>query len=89
MRHMAVNKTKEGRKERRKESYKYIFLRTTHTMSDKISCYHYMGYSFWLATMNVLHVPSDREDSTYHGLCYTSCGARAGMRYSSMGTENE
>ena len=28
---------------------------------------------------------SNRQDNTYHGLCYTSSGALAGMRDSSMG----
>ena len=31
------------------------------------------------------YAPSHRQNSTYHGLCYTSCGALAGMRNSSMG----
>ena len=31
-----------------------------------------------------LYAPSHRQDSTYHGLCYTSRGALAGMRNSSM-----
>ena len=30
-----------------------------------------------------MHHP--RQGSTYHGLCYTSCGALVGMRNSSMG----
>ena len=30
-----------------------------------------------------LYAPSRRQDSTYHSLCYTSCGALAGMRNSS------
>ena len=29
--------------------------------------------------------PISRQDSTYHGLCYTSRGALAGTRNSSMG----
>ena len=29
--------------------------------------------------------PINRQDNTYHGLCYTSHGALAGMRNSSMG----
>ena len=31
----------------------------------------------------VLYALSHRQDSTYHGLCYTSCGSLAGMRNSS------
>ena len=33
----------------------------------------------------VLYASSYRQDSTYHDLCYTKCGALAGMRNSSMG----
>ena len=37
----------------------------------------------------LLYAPSHRQDSTYHGLCYTSRGALAGTRNSSMGAPNE
>ena len=30
----------------------------------------------------ILYAPSHRQDITYHGLCYTSYGALAGMRNS-------
>ena len=30
-----------------------------------------MGYSFRLAARVLLYVPSHRQDSSYHGLCYT------------------
>ena len=33
----------------------------------------------------LLYAPSYRQDNTYHGLCYTSRGALAGTRNSSMG----
>ena len=33
----------------------------------------------------LLYAPSHRQDFTYHGLCYTSRGALAGTRNSSMG----
>ena len=33
--------------------------------------------------------PSHRQDSTYHSLCFTSCGALAGTRNSSMGPPHE
>ena len=42
-------------------------------------CYH-MGYSFRLAARVLLYAPSHRQDSTYHGLCYTSRGALTGTR---------
>ena len=44
-----------------------------------------MGYSFRLAARVLLYASSHRQDSTYHGLCYTSRGALTGMRNSSMG----
>ena len=37
-----------------------------------------MGYSFLLAAGVLLYTLSHREDSTYHGLCYTSRGTMAG-----------
>ena len=50
-----------------------IWLRTRH-----------MGYSFRLAASVLLYAPSHRQDSTYHGLCYTSRGTLTGTRNSSM-----
>ena len=44
-----------------------------------------MGYSFRLTARVLLYAPSHREDNTYNGLCYTSRGAQAGTRNSSMG----
>ena len=40
------------------------------------------GYSFQLAARDRLHALSHRQDRIYHGLCYTSRGALAGMRNS-------
>ena len=48
-----------------------------------------MGYSFRLTARVLLYAPSHRQDNTYHGLCYTSCGALAGTRNSSMGPPHE
>ena len=48
-----------------------------------------MGYSFWLAARVLLYAPSHRQDSIYHGLCYTSREALAGTRNSSMGPPHE
>ena len=39
-----------------------------------------MGCSFRLAARFVLYALSHRQDKTYHGLCYTSRGALAGMK---------
>ena len=47
------------------------------------------GYSFRLTARVLLYAPSRRQDSTYHGLCYTSRGALAGTRNSSMGPPHE
>ena len=44
-----------------------------------------MGYSFRLAARVILYASTHRQDDTYHSLCYTSCGALAGTRNSSMG----
>ena len=49
----------------------------------------HIGYSFRLAARVLLYAPSHRQDSTYHGLCYTSRGALAGARNSSMGPPHE
>ena len=51
---------------------------------EKTRCRH-MGYSFRLAARVILYGSSHRQDNTYHGLCYTSRGALAGMRNGSMG----
>ena len=61
-----------------------IWHRTIRIARDETRCRH-MGYSFRLAARVLLYAPSHRQDSTYHGLCYTSRGAQAGTRNSSMG----
>ena len=48
-----------------------------------------MGYSFRLAPRVLLCAPSQRQDSIYHGLWYTSRGALAGTRNSSMGPHED
>ena len=35
------------------------------------------GYSFQVAARVLLYAPSHRHISTYHGICYTSCGGLA------------
>ena len=57
-------------------------------MREETRCHH-MGYSFWLAARVLLYAPYHRQDSTYHGLCYTSYGALAGTKNSSMGPPHE
>ena len=57
-------------------------------MREETRCRH-MGYSFRLAARVLLYAQSHRQDSTYHGLCYTSRGALAGTRNRSMGPLHE
>ena len=65
-----------------------IWLRTILIVRKETRCCH-IGYSFQLTTRVLLYAPSHRQDSTYHSLCYTSHGALAGMRNSSMGSPHE
>ena len=44
-----------------------------------------MGYSLLLTARVLLYALSHRQDNTYLSLCYTSRGALAGTRNSSMG----
>ena len=44
---------------------------------------------FPINSKDFLYAPSHRQDSTYHGLCYTSRGALAGTKNSSMGSPHE
>ena len=55
---------------------------------EETRCRH-IGYSFRLTARVLLYAPSHRQDSTYYGLCYTSRGALAGTRNSSMGSPHE
>ena len=63
-------------------------VRTILIVRKETSCRH-IGYSFLLTTRVLWYAPSDRQDSTYHSLCYTSRGALAGTRNSSMGPPHE
>ena len=70
--------------EGRKEMF-YLTTHSTHMASDiwlrtiliarKESRCRHIGYSFRLTARVLLYAPSHRQDSTYHGLCYTSRGA--------------
>ena len=60
-----------------------IWLRTILIVRKEIRCRH-IGYSYRLTTRVLLFAPSQKQDNTYHGLCYTSRGALAGMRNSSF-----
>ena len=48
-----------------------------------------IGYSYRVTAMVLLYAPSHRQDNTYHSLCYTSRGALAGTRNSSVGSPHE
>ena len=65
-----------------------IWLRTILIVRKETHCCH-IGYSFRLTARVLLCAPSHRQGSTYHGLCYTSRGALAGTRNSSMGSPHE
>ena len=57
-----------------------IWIKTILIVRKETRCHH-IGYSFRLAARVLLDAPSHRQDSTYHGLCYTSCGALVGTRW--------
>ena len=61
-----------------------IWLRTILIVRKETRCCH-IGYCYRLTARVLLYAPSHRQDNTYHGLCYTSCGALAGTRNSSIG----
>ena len=65
-----------------------IWLRTIQIVRKETRCRH-IGYSYRLTARVILYAPSHRQDNTYHGLCYTSRGALAGMRNSSEGPPHE
>ena len=65
-----------------------IWLRTILIVRKETRCRHIV-YSFRLAARVLLYAPSHRQDNTYHSLCYTSRGALAGTRNSSMGPPHE
>ena len=65
-----------------------IWLRTI-LIVRKETCCHHIGYSYRLTARVLLYAPSHRQDNTYHSLYYTSRGALAGTRNSSMGPPHE
>ena len=65
-----------------------IWLRIILIVRKETRCRH-IGYSFRLTARVLLYTPSHRQDSTYHGLCYTSRGALTGTRNSSMGPPHQ
>ena len=65
-----------------------IWLRTILIVREETRRRH-ICYSFRLTARFFLYAPSHRQDSTYHSLCYTSRGALAGTRNSSVGSPHE
>ena len=65
-----------------------IWLRTILIVRKETRCRH-IGYSFRLTARVLLYALSHKQNSTYHGLCYTSRGALAETRNSSMGSPHE
>ena len=65
-----------------------IWLRTILIVRKETHCRH-IGYSYRLTARVLLYAPSHRHDNTYHSLCYTSRGALAETRNSSMGPPHE
>ena len=65
-----------------------MWLRTILIVRKETRCCQ-IGYSYRLTARVLLYVPSHRQDNTYHSLCYTSRGALAGTRNSSMGPPHE
>ena len=86
--------------EREREREREMFYLTTHSthfiygymtiliVRKETRCRH-IGYSYRVTARVLLYAPSHRQDNTYHGLCYTSRGALAGTRNSSMGPPHE
>ena len=56
-----------------------------HSESERRNPLPPLGYSFQIAATVLLYASSHKQDNTYHGLCYTSRGALAETRNSSMG----
>ena len=65
-----------------------IWLRTILIVRKETRC-RQIGYSLRLGARFFLYASSHRQYSTYHGLCYTSRGALAGTRNSSIGPPYE
>ena len=45
-----------------------------HSDSEKGNPRRHIGYSYRLTARVLLYAPSHRQDSTYHGICYTRPG---------------
>ena len=54
--------------------------KTIQITKEETRFWHLTGYSFRLAATDLTYAPSHIQDSTHHGLCYTSCGTLAGTK---------
>ena len=68
--------------------YKAHSNRTTQIAREETWFCH-IGYFFQLTARVILYAPFHKQDRTYSSLCYTSHGALAGTRNSSMGSPHE
>ena len=50
-----------------------ILKRAIQIVREETRCSH-MGYSFLISSKILLYASSNRQNSTYHGICYTSRG---------------
>ena len=66
-------------------THKYLSEFGTILIVRKETRCRHIGYSYRLTARVLLYAPSHRQDSTYHGLCYTSRGTLVGTRNSSIG----
>ena len=67
----------------------YGYMASDHSDSEKGNPLPPHRLLFPITARVLLYALSHRQDSTYHGLCYTSRGALAGTRNSSMGPPHE
>ena len=64
--------------------YAVVYMVKHNSERAETCCHHNMGYSFQLEARDLLYAPPHRQYGTPHSLCYTSCGALAEIRHSSV-----
>ena len=83
--------SREGRKEMfylttHSTHFIYGYMASDHSDSEKGNPLPPHGLLFPINSKGSFYASSHRQDSTYHGLCYTSREALAGTRNSSVGS---
>ena len=63
----------------------FIYSYKDHSDSERANSLPPHGLLFPISSMGSLYASSHSQDNTYHGLCYTSRGALAETRNSSIG----